>query len=362
MGTNSLSPTFTLDLNSALAQVLAAQGGGSQSLFLPGVGQQLNGDWLFPHGDALGSVRHVTSAAGELLGSMSYSPFGERVESTGVLPFLGFTGEPQQPASDLTYLRARYYHPALGRFLTVDPFPGYLELPATLHPYSYVLSDPLNLTDPSGENPIVVGILLGGGIDLAAQLLANGGRWECINWDQVVISAAVGGLGGWWGGRLASIGSAHPLASPIRSFFGTGVGRILGNSVGSGMISGGGTVLLNVYRGNDLRQGVARSAVAGGVLAGLATFLDDLLSSTARSMAEWMDMRDLVRRSPSRMLTEPRTSERLKVPERGALFGASVGFPLSNSAPALDQWLPWPRNLQTPWWEAPAAPVLCGCG
>ncbi len=88
--THGVTTTFTLDLNSALAQVLAAQGGGSQSLFLPGVGQQLNGDWLYYHGDALGAVRHVTGAAGNVLGTLRYSPFGERVESTGALPFLGF--------------------------------------------------------------------------------------------------------------------------------------------------------------------------------------------------------------------------------------------------------------------------------
>ncbi len=198
--TNGVTTTFTLDLNSALAQLLAAQGGGSQSLFLPGVGQQVNGDWLFSHGDALGSVRHVTGAAGELLGSMSYSPFGERVESTGVLPFLGFTGEPQQPASDLTYLRARYYHPALGRFLTVDPFPGYLELPATLHPYVYVLNDPLNLTDPGGNNPlalVALGFLAGFGGNIIGQVVADGWHsWACIDWGSAFIAGAVGATAG----------------------------------------------------------------------------------------------------------------------------------------------------------------------
>jgi hypothetical protein len=41
---------------------------------------------------------------------------------------------------------ARYYDPATGQFLTVDP-----KVASTLSPYGYVAGDPLNATDPSGE-------------------------------------------------------------------------------------------------------------------------------------------------------------------------------------------------------------------
>ena len=40
---------------------------------------------------------------------------------------------------------ARFYDPAIGQFLTVDPDVG-----TTLSPYGYVAGDPLNATDPTG--------------------------------------------------------------------------------------------------------------------------------------------------------------------------------------------------------------------
>jgi len=51
----------------------------------------------------------------------------------------------------LLYLRARWYDPATGRFLTRDPFPGLAALPQTQHPYVYVGNNPVNLVDPSGR-------------------------------------------------------------------------------------------------------------------------------------------------------------------------------------------------------------------
>ena len=43
------------------------------------------------------------------------------------------------------YLLARYYDPATGQFLTVDP-----DVAMTLSPYGYVQGDPLNGADPTG--------------------------------------------------------------------------------------------------------------------------------------------------------------------------------------------------------------------
>ncbi|WP_084001742.1 RHS repeat-associated core domain-containing protein [Anaerolinea thermolimosa] len=73
-----------------------------------------------------------------------------------------FTGEWHDP-TDLIYLRARYYAPQWGRFLTRDPFPGILSQPATLNPYPYALNNPLRFTDPSGEfvDAVWDGITLG---------------------------------------------------------------------------------------------------------------------------------------------------------------------------------------------------------
>jgi RHS repeat-associated protein len=60
------------------------------------------------------------------------------------------SGEQYDQDLGLYYLRARYYNPATGRFLSRDPFDGYLDDPATLHKYLYVGGDPVNWIDPTG--------------------------------------------------------------------------------------------------------------------------------------------------------------------------------------------------------------------
>jgi len=120
---------------------------------------QVGSAWQYLHADALGNVRQVTDASGAVLGSRRYSPFGEVVAGTGSLSPLGFTGEQQNAASGLTYLRARYYHPALGRFLTPDSIVPDAADGQAWNAYAYAYNDVVNRVDPSGfapgpQNPI----------------------------------------------------------------------------------------------------------------------------------------------------------------------------------------------------------------
>ena len=62
----------------------------------------------------------------------------------------GYAGEWTDP-NGLVHLRARYYAPQWGQFISRDPFPGVLTQPGTLAPYSYALNNPLRYTDPSGQ-------------------------------------------------------------------------------------------------------------------------------------------------------------------------------------------------------------------
>jgi RHS repeat-associated protein len=64
------------------------------------------------------------------------------------------SGEQYDSDLGLYYLRARYYNPATGRFLSRDPEDGIPTDPATLHKYVYASGDPVNLADPSGRATI----------------------------------------------------------------------------------------------------------------------------------------------------------------------------------------------------------------
>jgi RHS repeat-associated protein len=89
-------------------------------------------------------VRQLVNNAGEVTVAKSYSPYGEVVSSVGSgSSVYAYTGE-QQDASGLTYLRARYYNSADGRFLTKDPSRAERNL------YLYTMGNPVNYFDPSG--------------------------------------------------------------------------------------------------------------------------------------------------------------------------------------------------------------------
>jgi len=61
------------------------------------------------------------------------------------------SGEQYDSDLGLYYLRARYYNPQTGRFLSRDPEDGNPLDPATLHKYLYAGGDPINGIDPMGR-------------------------------------------------------------------------------------------------------------------------------------------------------------------------------------------------------------------
>lgn len=76
--------------------------------------------------DGLGSVRQLYNSNGQIIANHRYDPFGNSISQSGVgNSNYGFTSE-QQDATGLDYLRARYYDPVTGRFLSQDPWGGNL--------------------------------------------------------------------------------------------------------------------------------------------------------------------------------------------------------------------------------------------
>ncbi len=98
-----------------------------------------------------GTITAITDDAGAVVGEQSFDAWGNRTSATGEAIGYGFTGERQDAAAGLVFLRARHYHPATGRFLTPDQANAASADPRTLHRYLYALGDPLNNVDPTGE-------------------------------------------------------------------------------------------------------------------------------------------------------------------------------------------------------------------
>jgi RHS repeat-associated protein len=102
--------------------------------------------------DALGTTLALANASGAITTQYAYEPFGKTSTSgpSSTNPYQ-FTGR-ENDGTGLYFHRARYYSPTFQRFIPQDPI-GFGGGDANL--YAYVLENPVNYTDPSGERLIV---------------------------------------------------------------------------------------------------------------------------------------------------------------------------------------------------------------
>jgi RHS repeat-associated protein len=106
--------------------------------------------------DAHGDVKYLMDGTGAVTDTYDYDAFGNLIGSAGTTPNVyRYQGEALNAETGLYYLRARYYDPVAGRFLTVDPLAGQGE-----HPYEYAGADPVNGHDPTGQQDLIEYTLL----------------------------------------------------------------------------------------------------------------------------------------------------------------------------------------------------------
>ena len=119
--------------------------------------------------DGQGNIRFVTDSSGAKLRSTEYDPFGNWRAANGQSNIqMLYQGQQQDPESNLYYLRARYYDPVTGRFISKDPVKGLTTVPQSQNPYQYSYNNPINLSDPSGRQvalavPVIAACVVGAG-------------------------------------------------------------------------------------------------------------------------------------------------------------------------------------------------------
>jgi len=103
------------------------------------------------------SVRAEMTSTGLVTASFRYRAYGAIAQSSGTSApaYFGYAGQ-LQDLSGFVYMRARWYDPATGRFLTRDALRGDPTTPATLNLYDYAAGNPFLLTDPSGTCPFAL--------------------------------------------------------------------------------------------------------------------------------------------------------------------------------------------------------------
>ena len=138
--------------------------------------------------DYQGSITCITREDGSLRSEQSYDVWGRlrnpathAVYSYSDQPTLflerGYTGHEHLTRFGLINMNARLYDPAIGRFLSPDPYVQAPENTQSFNRYSYCLNNPLRYTDKSGELFIFDDWLWGG-----IKGLINGGNfWKSAN-------------------------------------------------------------------------------------------------------------------------------------------------------------------------------------
>ncbi|MDQ6782257.1 MAG: DUF6531 domain-containing protein [Actinomycetota bacterium] len=206
--------------------------------------------WAGPGGE----VEWVAADWSGSVGDTS-TPWGPNLD--GAIPAgprLGWGGEIE--AGGLIWLRNRVYDPATRAFLSRDSVNGELTRPGALtNPYQYAGNDPVNHRDPSGQRPVTAaqadkqiaswttpqwgkiasvaeavggvvlcftplapigaGILIGEASSVGSQLLLNHGQ---VNWDNVAISGAAGGVAGGVGAIVGGSSIVANLAANVGRF------------------------------------------------------------------------------------------------------------------------------------------------
>ncbi len=144
----------------------------------------------------------------------------------------GYTGHEQLDDSGLIHMNGRLYDPELGRMLSPDPVVQVPEYSQNFNRYSYVMNNPLNLTDPSGFD------WLG---DLGAKFLNWLGKRLGPTWSTVLVII---------------------VRAVVSKFAGPGFGNAAGDGLQAGL-SGGSASDIRRAEAIGFARGVATQGLEG---------------------------------------------------------------------------------------------------
>ncbi|WP_334319702.1 RHS repeat-associated core domain-containing protein [Termitidicoccus mucosus] len=250
----------------------------------------------YHHLDALGSIVAVTDEWGRVEKRFAFDPWGKREAlvdthtGQGGKVTRGFTGHEHLDDFGLIHMNGRVFDPALGRFLSADPFVGDEGASQAYNRYSYVDNNPLNATDPSGYLSFddVFRVIVVAAIVIAVAYSAGTAAAGLGKFWSAVAAGAAGGFTGGFVGTLAYDGSLNDAlkAGLIGGAIGaataaasSGIGTLFGNAKGiwandyvnwTGCTLAHATVggLVSEAQGGEFRHGFYSSAFSNGIMHG----------------------------------------------------------------------------------------------
>ena len=214
-------------------------------------------DYQYYTQNAHGDVVNLTDSTGAITKSYKYDAFGveQNVDDADNNAFR-YCGEYYDSESGTIYLRARYYDPTIGRFISRDSVTGENTDPLSLNLYTYCHNNPIIGTDPSGHIPrwlkntlkVAAGVAVIGGLAVATAVTGGAAA--------VVAGAALSGAiaGGASGAVIGTIGGAieNGWDGAVDGFLS---GAIIGGATGA--LSSG----VNIARGTTQIVGKAHGTI-----------------------------------------------------------------------------------------------------
>lgn len=163
---NSVATRYLVEPNGTMPNMLAelSNSNNPQRFYVHGANGLLSqidaaGTYHAYHFAPIGNTTALTDAAGNVSDTYAYLPYGETFAGAGNVTtnpfkFVGRFGVMDE-GNGLQYMRARYYKPDVGRFMSLDAIAGNSEEPQSLNRSAYALGNPLRGIDPSGLTSMV---------------------------------------------------------------------------------------------------------------------------------------------------------------------------------------------------------------
>ena len=237
---------------------------------------------LWPLADHQGTIRDLINNSGAVQNHLKYDTFGKvAAESNAAVDHLfAYTGRERDEETGLQYHRARYYDPAVGRWISEDPIGFYA---GDTNLYRYVTNDTPNRSDPTGFDDAESGSIW---YSLANPQDATNGYWLHTPADMSATMISYTGTPM----SPSSIGSGSN-ASDEDSFLQGSIGWTVQGSIAWLLIGEGSVDIHAAYNPNDgVTLGLGPTIGAGaGLIGGASGSTGPILTSapTVDALTGW---------------------------------------------------------------------------
>jgi RHS repeat-associated protein len=149
--TSTATSRYHYDRDNLLVELNGAGNFVAEYTYYPGVDRphsvRRGGTMYYFGSDDIGTVKGLFDGSANVVSSYVYDAWGTLTSSVETVANpIRFGGREYDSETGLYYNRARYYDPALGRFISEDP----IGLGGGINPYAYAGNDPVNAKDPFG--------------------------------------------------------------------------------------------------------------------------------------------------------------------------------------------------------------------